>query len=135
MNWNYISGFFDADGSITAVANRKGKNKTIQISFHNTQVNILEDIKEFIFEDIGVKGTISVKPAKKENHSTSYDLKYVYAKGLKVANKMSLVHLKKIHRIEVYNKIQLKTKRNGKYTEKEQQERDDLIIEFFKDVL
>jgi hypothetical protein len=28
MNWEYISGFFDADGHITLSAMNKGKNKT-----------------------------------------------------------------------------------------------------------
>ncbi len=132
MNWNYISGFFDADGSVTAVTVNKGKNKTIQISFHNTELSILEAIRDFILIEIDVKGFISIKKSKTPNGNISYDLKYVYVRGLKVANRMNLFHPKKVHRIKVYNKIQEKTKRNGKYSIKERQERLDLLESFFK---
>ena len=48
MNWEYISGFFDADGCITISKPTKNKNKTIQISFHNNEIEILENIKKSI---------------------------------------------------------------------------------------
>jgi len=48
MNWEYISGFFDADGHITLSAMNKGKNKTICVGFTNIDLKLLEDIKEFI---------------------------------------------------------------------------------------
>lgn len=131
MNWNYITGFFDADGSITACSAHKGKNKTIQVSFHNNELTILEEIRDFIFEDLGIKGSISRKPARKESHQDSYDLKYLYQKGLSVANKIATIHPKKKHRIKIYNLIQEKTKRNGKYTLVEHEEREKLLILFF----
>ena len=53
MNWEYISGFFDADGSISAISTHKNRNRTIQLSFHNTEKSILEDIQRFILKDIG----------------------------------------------------------------------------------
>lgn len=132
MNWEYISGFFDADGSVTATSPQKGKNKTIQISFHNTELSILEEIRSFILEELEIKGTISVKKTSNPNWNTSYDLKYLYQNGLKVANKMNSFHPKKKHRIKIYNLIQKKTKRNGKYSENEKQERLNLLDEFFK---
>lgn len=132
MNWNYITGFFDADGSVTAVSNNKGKNKTLQVSFHNNELNILEEIRNFIIKDIDVIGSISLKKAKKETHQDSYDLKYSYRNALKVANKLNTIHLKKNHRIKIYNLIQEKTKRNGKYSESELKEREFLLEDFFK---
>lgn len=131
MNWNYITGFFDADGSITAVVVGKGKNRTIQVSFHNNELTILEEIKKFILDDIGITGTICRKPAKKEAHHDAYELKYLYRNGLTVANKIASIHPKKKHRIKIYNLIQEKTKRNGKYTSEELEERKELIIQFF----
>lgn len=129
----YIAGFFDADGSITAVRQHQGKNRTIQISFHNNELLILEKIREFIRNDLQCKGSLSTKSAKKETHSDSYELKYVFRKGLLVGNKMYpfILHSKKKHRIEIYNKIQNLTKRNGKYSIQEQKERDFLIEKFF----
>ena len=67
MDWSYISGFFDADGSISLVKKNQNNNtnKSIQISFHNTQLSILEEIKNFIDMDLNIKGFISTKKAKK----------------------------------------------------------------------
>jgi intein/homing endonuclease len=132
MNWDYITGFFDADGSITAVSHGKGKNKSIQVSFHNNEMSILEEIKQFILKDINIIGTISKKISKNENHQDAYDLKYSFRNGLAVANKLISIHPKKLHRIKIYNLIQEKTKRNGKYTEQELLEREELVIQFFK---
>ena len=132
MNWEYISGFFDADGSITLSSQIKSKNKTIQVSFHNNEREILESIQSFILEELEVKGHISLKKAKKDTHQDSYDLKYVYLNGLKVVNSITSIHPKKTHRIKIYNLIQEKTKRNGKYTEEELLERKRLELEFFQ---
>lgn len=132
MNWDYISGFFDADGSITAIVTHAGCNKVIQVSFHNNEINILDEIKQYIFDSIGIKGNISKKKVYKPNHNIQYELKYSYRNGLKVANKLTSIHPKKAHRIKIYNLIQDKTNRNGKYTMSEKLEREVLINEFFK---
>jgi len=131
MNWKYITGFFDADGSVTAVKHTKGTNKSLQLSFHNNEINILEEIRDFIYKDIGIIGNISLKKAKKENHQDAYDLKYAYRNALAVANKLTSIHPKKVHRIKIYNLIQKATKANGKYTEEEKLQRENLILEFF----
>jgi hypothetical protein len=78
MNWEYISGFFDADGSITLSVLSKGKNKTPILSFHNNEISILEDIKEFVLNEFNVKGFITKKTSKKETHNDSYSLNYKY---------------------------------------------------------
>ena len=134
MNWEYISGFFDADGCITLTSTHSGKNKTIQVSFHNNELEILQQIQDFIFSELNVKGHISLKKAKKENHNDSYDLKYVYQNGLKVANMLNSKHPKKKRKIEIYNLIQNITKRNGKYSEQEILERNNLEILFFQNI-
>lgn len=61
MTWEYISGFFDADGSISAVRVHSNTNKTIQVSFHNNELRILEEIKSFIFSELGIIGSITKK--------------------------------------------------------------------------
>jgi len=132
MTWDYISGFFDADGSITAVKVHSNTNKTIQVSFHDNELGILEAIKSFIFIELGILGSITKKKCQKINHGIAYDLKYTYKNGLLVANNITSYHQKKIHRIEIYNLIQSKTKRNGKYTIEDRKERDRLIDQFFQ---
>ncbi len=132
MNWDYIAGFFDADGSITAVRTNKKKNKTLQLSFHNNEVYILDQIRYFILKELGIMGSISLKKAKKETHQDSYDLKYTYQNALKVANSIKTIHNKKKHRVKIYNLIQKNTKRNGKYSEEELKYREELLELFFK---
>ncbi|HAH23781.1 MAG TPA: hypothetical protein DCL77_08490 [Prolixibacteraceae bacterium] len=132
MTWEYISGFFDADGSITAVKVHSNTNKTIQVSFHNNELGILEEIKSFIFSNLGIIGSITKKKCRKIHHGVAYDLKYTYKNGLLVVNKITSYHQKKMHRIEIYNLIQSKTKRNGKYTMEDIIERNRLIDQFFQ---
>lgn len=131
MNWDYISGFFDADGSITMTSPSKNKNKTIQVSFHNNELNILTDIEKFINNDLNIKGIISLKKAKKKTHSDSYELKYTFQRGYIVSQKLISIHPKKKYRIEIYDEIQKFTKRNGKYSKEELEHRNSLIEEFF----
>lgn len=135
MKWEYVAGFFDADGSVTAIAQYKGKNKTLQVSFHNNERFILESIKNFIQKDLGIKGTITRKLAKKASHQDAYELKYVYRSALLVARKMYpfSIHPKKRYRIEVYEEIQFYTIRNGKYTEEQQKHRKMLMDKFFEE--
>ncbi|MEN8139505.1 MAG: LAGLIDADG family homing endonuclease [Bacteroidota bacterium] len=134
MNWSYISGFFDADGSIT-LAKVKGNNqKTIQLSFHNTKLEILEAIQAFIYLKLGIKGFIAKKRAKKDNHADSYDLKYVYlTKCLSILKHINTLHPLKLHRKTVAFKFAIVTPRNGKYTDEILAKRDKLVQEFFKE--
>ena len=132
MNWGYISGFFDADGSITLAKNQSNANKTIQLSFHNNEIVILEEIRNFIQKELGLNGVISIKRARKISHQDSYDLKYVYKKALIIANNLNISHPKKIHRIKVYNEIQNCTIRNGKYTKEQFDTRGELERLFFE---
>ena len=132
MNWNYISGFFDADGSTSIIAESSKRNKSLQVSFHNNERIILETIQKFIFDELGFNGTISLKKSKNINHQDAYDLKYKYRQALEVANKMTILHPKKVHRFKTYNLIQKNTKRNGKYTLEEKAKRDKLLDLFTK---
>lgn len=132
MNWTYITGFFDADGSVTLCATNKGKGKTLKVSFHNNEVSILKEIQTYIYDELNIKGSLVLKRARKSTHQDSYDLTYSYNKALQVANKLQSLHPKKAHRIKVYNEIQLIIPRNGKYTEETLTKRQLLEEEFFK---
>lgn len=120
MNLQYISGFFDADGSISLIRKHSNENKSLQISFHNTQRIILEQIYNFLLTNHNLKGYISKKSAKQENHSDSYDLVYTFKSAIKLANLINSYHPVKSHRINTvlkyYNSV---TSRNGKYSEKQ----------------
>lgn len=132
MNWHYITGFFDADGSVTLCTPNKGKQKTIQLSFHNNELSILHSIQAFIKSEFKVKGSISCKRARKPTHQDSYDLKYSYQAGLNIANSIQSCHPKKKHRIAIYNEIQKIIPRNGKYTSELLQKRKALEEKFWE---
>ena len=120
MNINYISGFFDADGSITLTSRSKGEFKSPQISFHNTELSILENIQNFLLINYNIKGHISTKLPTKENHNIAYDLKYNGNYSKELSKLLISIHPKKRHRLNSINKYyNIVTKRNGKYNIKE----------------
>lgn len=121
MNLQYISGFFDADGSITMSYNsKKDKFKTIKIDFTNVELNILLQIQKFLIDNYNLKLFISTKPAKKITHSTSYVLSVSSNQQcIKLCKLLDSKHPKKLHRINTILKYHDKvTIRNGKYLEK-----------------
>ena len=131
MNWEYISGFFDADGHIT-LTGQKEKKRTTHVGFTNIDLELLESIKNFIMNEIQIKGVISKRLSKKENHSTCYNLLYRYDGALKVAEKINSNHYKKKEKIKlVLSTYKLVTPRNGKYTEELEKKREKFINEFF----
>jgi len=132
MNWDYISGFFDADGYITMTRPNKGKNKTVLVGFTNVELSILDLIKDFIDTELNIKGSISKKSAKKENHSDSYDLKYSYNSALKVIEQIDTHHPKKKHRKDIITEDYLRlTPRNGKYSDEIKEKREKMVDTFF----
>lgn len=132
MNWEYVSGFFDADGSVTLSNQGNSRNRTLQISFHNSELPIIESIREFIAEETGYNGSVSKKKARKETHKDSYDLKYAFFSAYIISSKLTLYHQKKVHRINTYKKIQEVTPRNGRYSEDLLKRRSELEELFWK---
>lgn len=122
MNLDYISGFFDADGSITLCHMDSSPYRTIKIDFTNVEICILKEIQNFLQQNYNIKTNISVKPPKKESHQTSYALSATYRAAFDLCTLLKSKHPKKLHRINTilkyYDRV---TKRNGKYSEKEQQ--------------
>ena len=119
MNLHYISGFFDADGSITMCKNSKNdKYRAIKIDFTNTKLNILLEIQKFLLNNYDLKLSISTKPALKENHSIGYSLSLnSNQKCLKLCMLLNSFHPVKLHRINTILKYHnLVTKKNGKYS-------------------
>ena len=134
MNWNYISGFFDADGSITLSKPSNSRYKTVYISFHNNEMVILEEIQNFIYKDLKIKGAITTKKPKKSTHKIAFDLKYdFFEKTVLILKKMKLIHPKKKHRARICALLYGNIPRNGKYTSSMLLTRQKLEDEFFKE--
>ena len=122
MTLQYISGFFDADGSITMSKNSKlDPYKTIKMDFTNTYIIILEEIQKYLLDVHGIKSYISTKPSKKENQNTGYSLSCnSNQECLKLCKLLESHHPKKLHRINTVLKYHnIVTMRNGKYTDKQ----------------
>lgn len=119
MNWDYISGFFDADGSITLIKVYRNQNRSVNITFTNNEKDLLESIKLFIHEQTNAKGHIVTKKAIKATHQVGYELRYQFQAALTVANHLKSIHPKKVHRIAVANEIDKVINRNGKYSPQE----------------
>lgn len=133
MDWNYITGFFDADGSVTLATRSKGRQKSPQISFHNNDLTILIGIQSFIFATLNIKGHISKKKKVKDHHGQSYDLKYWdFNKCIKIIENIKSIHEKKTKRFSLIKEIKKLTPRNGKYTENILSKRKQLEVKFFE---
>jgi hypothetical protein len=131
MNWNYISGFFDADGYITLSKMSKNENETPVLGFTNTHKYILEKIQFFIEAQTKEKCTLCTKKSKNINHATGYDLKCVgFRKIHNIVQNFTSIHTKKLGRLELLSEIQRLTPRNGKYTKESKSERDLLVVKF-----
>lgn len=132
MTWEYISGFFDADGSVSLCGSQTNRRKSPQVSFHNNELTILVEIRNFIQKELGVSGSMSKRKKKKEHHGQQYDLKYVdFPKCVAILSKISTAHPKKKHRIEVIMELSKVTPRNGKYNTVMLAQREQLESKFF----
>jgi hypothetical protein len=122
MNLNYISGFFDGDGSIS-LSKHKSTNlyKSISIDFTNTDINILKEIQSFLLNKLNIKGYVISKMIVHSNHTPSYTLKYSHNNAYLLCHYLNSIHYKKLYRINCIIKYYKEvTIRNGKYTQKEQ---------------
>ena len=131
MNKNYIAGFFDADGYITICKNSKKQEPIPTIGFTNNVKSILEEIQNFIYSKTNLKGSISLKKARCENHNDSYDLKYRgFNSCIKLIKLIPIIHPKKYKRCKLIAKIHSYTPRNGKYSPEILEKRRELCEEF-----
>ena len=122
INDYYISGFFDADGSITM--SKSGHNnpfRTLKIDFTNTQLNTLKEIQRYLLDTYGLKLSISTKPSKRAQWAESYTLSTTANRVCyKLCEIIESHHPKKMHRINTVLKYHNSViKRNGKYNERE----------------
>lgn len=122
MNLQYISGFFDADGSITMSYSKKtDKYRSIKIDFTNIELDILLEMQRYFLDNYNLKLFLSTKPPRKETHSTSYALSVSSnQKCIQLCKLLESRHPKKLHRINTILKYHdMVTIRNGKYLEKD----------------
>lgn len=134
MTWDYISGFFDADGYVTFTRVQSDQQKSPCIGFTNNELNILTEIKAFIYTELGINGFICGKKAPNKSSNINYDLKYTHlTKILLLAGKIQSVHNKKIHRLKlIQDRCQEITPRNGKYNADLLEKRASFEADFFK---
>lgn len=131
MTWNYVSGFFDADGSITVSRDSVREQPHVVISFCNNERAVLDEIRIFIFKELKVKGFIIHKKPRKVTHSDNYELCYASTpKCLVIAQHLQSLHPKKMARLKLIPKVKELTPRNGKYSDELLEKRRALIEHF-----
>lgn len=119
MNIQYISGFFDADGSITLSKKRSSSlYRYPKIDFTNTKIKILIEIERYL-KSVDIVAHISKKDPRKNNHSQSFVLSISGNNAIKLCYLLNSLHPVKRHRINTilkhYKKV---TPRNGKYNKR-----------------
>ncbi len=127
----YITGFFDADGSVSLMRAAKNEHKSPTVAFHNNERVILEKIKAY-FGFV----SISKKKARKPTHKDSYDLKMAYNKAMLVLAQMRpyILHPKKKHRTDLILEEYLSvTDRQGNYSGEMLIAKYDFEERFFQD--
>lgn len=50
MNWNYIAGFFDGEGSVSVSYRKSGNLRNVILSITQCQLEVLEQIRDFVGE-------------------------------------------------------------------------------------
>lgn len=131
MTWDYVSAFFDTDGSICFSRQTKDAEPTLQVSFHNSYKELIEALKEFIFKETGFVGSVALKKAKTPNHLDSYDLKYTGVRRVyDLSKKIKSLHPVKSRKIKLAKELVSVTPRNGKYTKEQLERRSELIKQF-----
>ncbi len=100
MDWAYISGFFDADGSLTLI--KKNQRVYPSVNFHNTSLKTINTLRDFIFSSVDILGYIATYIPKNTNHEIQHTLRYTYYKSaIPVLDQMQIIHPKKKHRKEI----------------------------------
>lgn len=97
MTWNYMSGFVDADGSL--VLFKQNGRYYPRIGFHNTCLEILVQIEQFIARKLNLRGTLTHYLPRTDNGEVQYTLTYSsYKTVLPILNRLELKHPKKLYR-------------------------------------
>ena len=124
INIEYVSGFFDADGSISiSKASKKSKYKSIKIDFYNNEISILKGIMAYL-QGVGIKSYISTRQPIKDTHKTSYTLSVQGSYARALCELLKSNHPKKVHRINCISKYWgIVTIRNGKYSKRQRQQK------------
>jgi len=124
LNWSYLAGFIDADGTISIRKNDKaGKSYRPYVSIANTNRDVLELFKY----QLG-RGAICTKKAKKENHSESYEVRWDHNVALFICEHCyPYLTIKKARAELLLSDWKLYTPRNGKYTDTLWRKKLDLV--------
>jgi DNA-binding transcriptional regulator WhiA len=116
MDKQYLAGFFDADGYISALKEKKDEERKIVCGFTNTNEELLNKIRFFIEKKLQIKTKLHTKKSKKITHKVGFELRVNGPNALKLLNQIPFLHPKKVKRLSIAVEIQKCTPRNGKYT-------------------
>ncbi|MCG8378133.1 MAG: LAGLIDADG family homing endonuclease [Proteobacteria bacterium] len=125
----YIAGLIDGEGTITLSKRHRNENRQLVVSISNNEKQLLDYLK-----DVTGVGTITKKRTYVEHHLTNYTYRISNRQAISLLEQtISYLHTHKQKRAEiVLDKYLSLTPRNGKYTDKLNNERKQFIEDFFK---
>ena len=124
----YIAGLIDGEGTVTLCRKHRNENHQLAISISNTEIEMLN----YVHDAIGA-GKITHKRTTKQHHTPSYCYA-IYNRQALALLKQVLPFLKTYKRKRaqlILEKYLSLTPRNGKYTARMQQMRNEFVKNIF----
>ena len=85
MNLDYLSGFFDGEGSVgiskSKYENQIGYRLDPEINLRNTSFKLMKEIQEFLKSKFGLEGLLQFRGGK-DNHKDSWSLRFANLKAI-----------------------------------------------------
>lgn len=124
----YIAGIIDGEGTVTLTRRHKNETPSPNVSIANTNIKMLEWIRERIGNGIIVK-----RSKRKTHHSNSYVLILSDCNAMKLlADIKDFLIIKKPHVELILKHYKKVTPRNGRYTKKQAEMKMWLVSEIRK---
>lgn len=124
----YLAGLIDGEGTITLARKYKGAHRHLLVSISNTERSVLEWVQKVIGA-----GRITTKRIYKPGHTPSYTYAISNIQALALLQQLApyLQSYKRRRAELVLMKYQALTPRNGKYSARVLEQREQFIKEFF----
>lgn len=124
----YAAGLIDGEGTITLTRLHKNAMRAPVVSFSSTSFELISYFRD------NYGGTIITKKVYSQSHTPSWEWRLTYNKALAFIERINpyILHNEKVHRARMLtNEYKSVTPRNGKYTDRTVQLRNEFEHRFF----
>ncbi len=117
MNYDYLAGIIDGEGTISIT--KEGNGTMPYVSISNTNSLLIDKISKFL-RNKNIRFNISIKKPRKLNHKTAFNLVIRYDDAIKLSKILYKKLIVKSQQAKILIKDYKKyTLRNGKYNKKQ----------------